>query len=94
MLASCQGSEDAGQHHHDAPAVKITGTQPGRKHLAVPARKLALKQNIPILQRHPRPLLLRLEQTYRAAIENYVNRIARLGESMILFAGWYYSLKT
>tara|TARA_B100000315_G_C14368196_1_gene491704 strand:- start:321 stop:692 length:372 start_codon:yes stop_codon:yes gene_type:complete len=51
--------------------------------------ELALKPDIQILQRHCRSLLLRLEPTYQSALENHVNRVTRLGLSMIIFAGWY-----
>jgi len=88
-VALFQRAGDPAQHHSDTAAAKITGTQPGRKYLAVHARQLALQQDLQILQRHPRSLLLRMEPTLRSAMENYVNRTQGMGLSMILFAAWY-----
>ena len=66
-LAPLRQARHPRQHHPDAAAAQIARTQPGRKHLAVHARQLALQPRLPILRRHPRPLLLRLEQTRRPA---------------------------
>ena len=43
------------------------GTEPGRKHLAVPARQLALKPRLRNLRRHHRRRLRRLAKTHRPA---------------------------
>ena len=88
-MALLQSSGKSGQYHATGIAIKIPGIEPGRKHLAVHEGELALKPDIQILQRHCRSLLLRLEPTYRSALENNVNRVTRLGLSMIIFAGLY-----
>ena len=41
---------------------KLARTQPGREHLAVHARQLAVEPGLHILRRHRRPLLRGLEQ--------------------------------
>jgi hypothetical protein len=53
--------------------------EPGREPLAVPARQLAVQPGLPLLPRHPRPLLLRLEQTRRPALDHHVDRLTRMG---------------
>jgi hypothetical protein len=45
-------------------AAEITRAEPSRKYVAVHARQLALEPRLQILRRHPRPLLLRLEEAY------------------------------
>src|SRR6516164_2596673 len=66
------------------------GSQPGREHLAVPPRKLALQPHLQIIPRHSRPLLLRLEQARRAALAHHIHRLARLGPSVLITESWYY----
>jgi hypothetical protein len=51
----------------------------GGKCLAVDARELALEPGVPLLQRHRRPLLPRLEQARRSALAHHVHRIAPVG---------------
>ena len=46
--------------------------------------QLALEPGFQILRRHPRSLLLRLEQAYRHALENYVHRNSRMGLSVLI----------
>src|SRR5215813_10525336 len=65
------------------PAAR-TRTQRSRKHLAVHASELVVKPDFQILRRYRRPLLLRLEHTYRPALEDYVHRATRLGSSRSL----------
>src|SRR6266498_2966003 len=65
------------------------GSQPGRKHLAVHSRQLDLQPRLPLLRRHPRALLLCLEQARRPALDHYVNRIARLGTAVLINGTWY-----
>src|SRR5438270_12292323 len=62
---------------------------PDRKHLAVHARQLALQPDIPVLRGHPRPLLPRLEQACRPALDDHVHRHARLGASVLISESWY-----
>jgi hypothetical protein len=47
----------------------------------------ALQPRLPLLRRHPRALLLRLEQTRRPAVDHHVHRPARLG-ARVLSAGF------
>ncbi len=70
-----------GSKKYLAPAVAAASTraQQSRKHLAVHASELAVEQNLQILRRHRRSLLLRLEYAHRPALENHVHRPPRLG---------------
>lgn len=45
----------------------------------------------PLLRRHSRPLLPRLEQTRRAALDHHGHRAARLGASVLIRGTWYES---
>ena len=78
-MALLKGPGHSTLHPLAAPASKITGTQSGREHLAVHAEQLALKQDLQILQRHRRPLLLRLEPAYQPALEDHVYWTPSLG---------------
>jgi len=59
------------------------GSQSGRECLAVHPRQLALQPRLPLLPRHSRTLLLCLEQPRRPALDNHVNRVARLGAAVL-----------
>ncbi len=63
--------------------------EPSREHLAVHARQLAFEPRLQILRRHPRPLLLRMEQAHRYALENHVHRNKRMGISVLITETWY-----
>jgi hypothetical protein len=65
-------------------AAQMPRTEPCRERLAVPARQLAVEPYLQILRRHPRSLLLRVEQARRYALENHVHRPARLGASVLV----------
>ena len=65
------------------------GSQSRRERLAVPARQLALQPDVPFLPCHCRPLLLRLEQARRPALEDYVARPPRLGLWVLINGIWY-----
>ena len=52
-----------------AAAAQMPRAQPGRERLAVHARQLALEPRLQILRRSPRPLLRRLEQARRPALD-------------------------
>ena len=78
-LAWLQGTGSTRQHHPLSLATQITRAQPGRERLAVHPRQLALEPSFQVLRRYPRPLLLRLEQSHRAALENHVNRNPSMG---------------
>ena len=60
-LASRRRARRPGQHHPPAAAAALARAEPGREHLAVPARQLALEPRLQRLRRHRRPLLRRLE---------------------------------
>ncbi len=49
-LAPLGQARNPRQHHPDAAAAQIAGTQSGRKHLAVHARQLALQSGLPLLR--------------------------------------------
>jgi hypothetical protein len=68
--------------------------EPSRECLAVPPPELARQPGLCLLRRHRRPVLSRLEQPDRAALENHVHRPARLGLSVMINARWYYSQRT
>ncbi len=87
-MALLKGPGHSTQHHLAAPASKITGTQSGREHLAVHAEQLALKQDLQILQRHRRPLLLRLEPAYQPALEDHVYWTPSLGSWALVSKHW------
>lgn len=82
-------TEGAGQHHLEVPAAALTGTEPSRKRLAVHARQLALQPHLQGLRRHRHPLLRRMEQTRRPAVEDHVNRTPRMGAAVMINARWY-----
>jgi transposase len=44
-----------------------------------------------ILRRHPRPLLLRLEQAHRYALENHLHRNERVGQSVTISETWFFT---
>ena len=68
---------------------KCPELNPGRKHLAVYARQLALKPHLQILRRYRRPLLRCLEQAHRPPLENHVHRTAPMGTSVLINEKWY-----
>jgi hypothetical protein len=57
--------------------------------MAVHARQLAVEPSLQILRRHRQPLLRRLEQARRSALENHLHRNARLGVSVLISESWY-----
>jgi hypothetical protein len=63
---------------------KVTRAQPGREHLSVHPRKLALQLHLHLIPRHSRPLLLRLEQAHRLVLAHNLHRLARLGPSVMI----------
>src|SRR5260370_193694 len=76
--------------HPPPPASsQIPRSQSRRECPAVPPRQLALQPRLPLLRRHPRTLLLCLEQPRRPALDNHVNRIARLGTAVLINGTWY-----
>src|SRR4030081_683395 len=88
-MAHVEPARRAAKYHNHPTAAQMPRTEPCRERLAVAARQLAVKPNLQILQRHPRSLLSRIEQTRRYALENHVHRSARLGVSVLLRETWY-----
>ena len=88
-MACLEEAAGARQHYPRSIAAKVTRVEPGRKHLAVYARQLALELDFQILRRYPRSLLLRLEQAHRYALGNYVHRNKRMGLSVVISETWY-----
>src|ERR1700682_1320718 len=88
-MACLEESFHPRQHHALAVAAEIARAQSGREHLAIHARQLALAPRLQILRRHPRPLLLRLEQAHRHALENHDHRDQRLGLPVMIIKTWY-----
>src|SRR5438270_13485438 len=78
---TCRTGSSCRENHNHPAAAQMPRTEPCRARLAVAARQLAVKPYLQILQRHPRSLLSRMEQTRRYALEDHVHRSARLGAS-------------
>src|SRR6266851_6528522 len=93
-MAPLRQAQHPRQHHPDAAAAQVARTQPSRKRLAVHPRQLALQPRLPLLRRHPRPLLLRLEHARRPALDHHVDRSARLGPSVLISGIWYKIINT
>ena len=55
-----------------------------------PVENVWLQQDLQILRRHRRPLLLCLEQTPQPAMAHHVHRHAPVGPWVIIIAPWYY----
>ena len=51
---------------------------------AVHPRQLAVQPGLQVLRRYPRPLLRRLEQSHRPALENHVDRNPSMGTWVIV----------
>src|SRR6201995_3272896 len=77
------------QHHPLAIAAQMPGVEPGREPLAGLARQLALQPGVPLIPRHPRPLLPCLEQARRPALDHHVDRPPRLGSWVLINGIWY-----
>src|SRR5580698_4676 len=88
-LASVGPARHAAQHHLDPVAGEMSGAQSAGKHLAVPARQLALKSNLQILPRRRRPLLRGLEQARRSTLADHVHRPSQLGPWVLINESWY-----
>ena len=70
---------------------RIARTEPGRERLAVHARQLALEPRLPILRRHRRSLLRRVEPPRRPAMEHHLHRPTRLGPWVPISGSRYWS---
>src|SRR6476660_8445724 len=57
--------------------------------IRVHARQLDLEPALPLLPRHPRPLLRGVEQAHRSALAHHVHRPARLGLPVLITRTWY-----
>src|SRR5262245_39055920 len=67
----------------------MSRTQSARKHLAIPARQLALKPRVQILRRSRRPLLRGMEQARRSALAHHVPRTAPMSTPVLINGTWY-----
>src|SRR5712671_6686139 len=88
-LPTLSAQDRAAEHHACPAAVQMPRTQSGRECLAVYPRQLAFQPRLPLLRRHPPTLLLCLEQARRPALDDYVDRIARLGTAVLINGTWY-----
>src|SRR5262249_7101221 len=88
-LAHVDTPRRSGQHHHHSAATEMPRAKPGRKRLAVHARKLALEPRVQIIRRSRRPLLRGLEQARRSALAHHVHRIAPMGPPVLISGTWY-----
>ncbi len=52
--------------------------------------QLAIEPRLQLPRRYRRPLLRRLEQAHRSALENHVDRTPRMGPSVMISGTWYY----
>ncbi len=67
-------------YHRATSAAEVARAEPGREHLAVHARQLALKSGLPNPRPNPRPLLRGLEQADRPAPDHHVHRPPEIGQ--------------
>jgi len=88
-MAPRQGPRRARQPHAGAAASPSARIEPGREHLAVPARELVVEPRVRLLPQHRRSLLRRLEPPHRPALAHHVHRPPGLGQCMRISAGWY-----
>src|ERR1700719_2746637 len=88
-LAPVRQAHRAAEYHARPAAAQVPRTQSGRECLAVHPRQLPLQPRLPLLRRHSRTLLLCLEQPRRPALDNHVNRVARLGAAVLIKGTWY-----
>jgi len=77
------------QYHPHASAAQVPRTQSGGECVAVHARQLVVEPHLPIIRRHRRPLLLRMEQARRSTMANYVYRLTKVGSWVVINALWY-----
>jgi hypothetical protein len=89
-LAPVRQAHRAAEHHARPAAVQMPRIQSGRECVAVFIRDNWLSNRVfRSLRRHPRTLLLCLEQARRPALDDYVDRIARLGTAVLINGTWY-----
>ena len=80
-LAHLGPARGSSQHHNRSAAGQVPGVEPGRERLAVPARQLVVERDLPLIRRHRRPLLRRLEPPRRPTLARHEPRITKLGAS-------------
>ena len=78
-LARLGPARGSGQHHDRPAAGQVPGVEPGRERLVDPARQLAVEPDLPLIQRHRRPLLRRLDPSRRPTLAGHEPRITKLG---------------
>jgi len=64
------------KHYADLPAFALPGVEPGREHLAISARQLAVEPRLRNLRCNHRRRLRRLAKTHRPARSHHLNRDA------------------
>ena len=77
-LAHLGPARGSSQHHNRSAAGQVPGVEPGRERLAVPARQLVVEPDLPLIRRHRRSLLRRVEPPCRAALARHEPRITKL----------------
>src|SRR4051794_38829110 len=82
------------KHHHRPAASQVPRAERAGECLAVPARQLALEPRVRQLRRDRRPLLSRLEQARRPALEDHVARSPGLGTWVLINEHWYNAVRT
>ena len=63
----------ARQHHTALPAATLARIKSCRERVAISARQLVVQPDLQRLRGHRRPLLRRMEQAGRSAVEDHVN---------------------
>ena len=77
------------KHHADLAAFPLARTEPGRKHLAISARQLAVQPRLRNLRRHHRRRLRRLAKAHRAPRRSHQSECAIGLISVNLNSRWY-----
>jgi transposase len=88
-VASVRQACRARQHHDRAAARQMSRAEPAGERVGVHARQLALEPGVHLLRQPGRPLLRRLDQARRSALEDHVTRPARLGAPALIRESWY-----
>lgn len=77
-VARLEPARGSGQHHDRPAAGQVHRVEPGRERLALPARQLAVELDHPLIRRHRRSLLRRLEPPRRPTLARHEPRITKL----------------
>ena len=85
-LAHDRQTQHTQKYHHHLAAVKVARAEPGRKHLAIPSGKLALKLRLQRLYRYRRCCMRCMEQSHSAPRTHHINRNEKLGSCRSLIS--------